>query len=258
MHVVKRELPADLSELYITVFADEHIGDPLSNHAALKARIEKVRTTPNLYAILNGDLMNNATKTSVSDTYAEAMPPQRQLDMLVELFTPIKDKILCITPGNHEQRTYIKEGIDLTAVLASRLGLLDYYAPTAAYMFLRFGQDVKNHRSEKITYTFYITHGRRGGRTVGSKMNALADLRNIIEADVYIHSHTHLPAVLKQPQLKVNVRTRKIVPYDALFINTAANLEFGGYGETFEYQPASTATPLIYLSGRHKEANGRL
>lgn len=258
MHIIKRELSADFSELYIMVFADEHIGDPLSNKPALKARIEKVRTTPNLYAILNGDLMNNATKTSVSDSYAETLSPQQQLDMLVELFTPIKDKILCIAPGNHEHRTYIKEGIDITAILASRLGLLDYYAPTAAYMFLRFGQDVKNHRSQKLIYTFYITHGRRAGRTAGAKINALMGLRNIVDADVYIHSHSHIPAVLKQPRHKVDVQHGKVTACDALFVNTAANLEYGGYGETFEFEPASMKTPTIHLSGRYKEADGRV
>jgi len=202
MTVIQRILPQELARIQITVFADEHIGDPLSNLAALKERVEEVRTTPHLYAILNGDLMNNATKTSVSDTYAEVLSPQRQLDLLVTLFDPIKDKILCITTGNHELRTYNKEGIDLTAVLASRLGLLDYYAPTAAYLFLRFGQDVRNHRSERICYTFYITHGRRSGRTVGAKVNALVQLRN------------------------------------------------------FEFDPASTETPRIHLSGRHKEFKG--
>lgn len=258
MHIIKRELSAAFTELYITVFADEHIGDPLSNRAALKARIEEVRTTPNMYAILNGDLMNNATKTSVSDTYAETLSPQRQLDTLVELFTPIKDKILCITPGNHEHRTYIKEGIDITAVLASRLGLLDYYAPTAAYMFLRFGQNVKNHRNQKLVYTFYITHGRRAGRTPGAKVNALMGLLNVVDADVYIHSHSHIPAVLKQPRYKVDLLHSKITLCDALFVNTAANLEFGGYGEVFEFEPASMKTPLIRLSGRYKDADGRL
>lgn len=256
MVVIQRILPAEFESLQITVFADEHIGDPLSNHTALKERIEEVRATPNLYAILNGDLMNNATKTSVSDTYAETMSPQRQLDMLVTLFEPIKDKILCITPGNHELRTYVKEGVDLMAILAARLGVLNYYAPTAAYMFLRFGQDVSNHRSNKICYTFYITHGRRSGRTAGAKLNALVQLRDIVDADIYIHSHSHLPAVLRGVRQRPQQKDNKVVKQPVLYVNTAANLEYGGYGETFEFDPASTETPRIHLSGRHKAFKG--
>ena len=39
-----------------------------------------------------------------------------QIQQAVELFGPVKDKILAITTGNHERRTYNKEGIDLIDV----------------------------------------------------------------------------------------------------------------------------------------------
>ena len=40
---------------------------------------------------------------------------------------------------------------------------------------------------------------------------------------------------------------------DKLFVNTAAKLNYGGYGQTYEFKPASLANTTIYLSGECKE-----
>ena len=45
---------------------------------------------------------------------------------------------------------------------------------------------------------------------------------------------------------------------DKLFVNTAAKLDYGGYGQTFEFKPSSTADVVIYLSGTHKEFSANL
>ena len=39
---------------------------------------------------------------------------------------------------------------------------------------------------------------------------------------------------------------------EKLFVNTAANLKYGGYGEAGEFKPSSTKTPVIYLDGAVK------
>jgi hypothetical protein len=43
-----------------------------------------------------------------------------------------------------------------------------------------------------------------------------------------------------------------------LFVNTAANLNYGGYGEAQEFKPSSKDTPIIYLGGRKKSFEARL
>jgi len=35
-----------------------------------------------------------------------------------------------------------------------------------------------------------------------------------------------------------------------LFVNTAANLSYGGYGEAQEFKPASMDTPVIYVQAK--------
>jgi hypothetical protein len=43
-----------------------------------------------------------------------------------------------------------------------------------------------------------------------------------------------------------------------LFVNTASNLSYGGYGEVGEFKPNSKDTPVVYLRGDRKEAQARL
>ena len=78
-------------------------------------------------------------------------------------------------------------------------------------------------------------------------------MASIVDADIYIHSHTHLPMIMKQAFYRTDMSNCIVKPVDKLFVNTAAKLKYGGYGQTFEYKPSSIATPTIYLNGERKE-----
>lgn len=255
MKYITVSLPKDVPEVEIYTFADLHIGDKFCDIESIRRTINHVRNTPNAYCILNGDIINNATKTSVSDSYAEMLPPMEQLQLYVDFFGPISDKILCMTQGNHENRTYIKEGVDLTQVAATQLGIADRYAKTGAVLFLKVGQR-KLDRTTKyvpVVYSFYITHGSGGGRKEGAKAIRLADMASIVDVDIYIHSHTHLPMILRQAFFRTDISNCVVRPVDKLFVNTSAQLSYGGYGEAFEFKPNSTRCPVIYLNGTKKE-----
>ena len=265
MRVIKVDLPRDISMLEIHTFADEHIGDEHCDLKRLVERIEYVKNTPNAYCILNGDILDNATKTSIGDTYTQEFNPMEQLQRANELFLPIKHKILCVTHGNHENRTYKKEGINLSYLIAKQLGLEDKYSPTSAVLFVRFGR-LTNGRKEnngsglprKVCYTIYVLHGSGGGRKEGAKAIRLADMASIIDTDIYIHSHTHLPMIMKQGYHRIDLSNTAVAHVDKLFVNTAANLKYGGYGEAGEFKPSSMDTPVIFLNGNKKEFTAKL
>ena len=259
MKVIKIDLPRELELLELHTFADEHIGDEHCDMKRLLQRIEYVANTENAFCILNGDLLDNATKTSIGDTYTQVFNPMEQLQRATELFGPIKNKILCVTHGNHEARTYRKEGINLSSLIATQLGLSDRYTPTSALLFIRFGDPIKCHvKGRKMCYTIYTLHGSGGGRKEGAKAIRLADMASIVDADIYIHSHTHLPMIMKQGYHRVDHRNSTVALVDKLFVNTAANLNYGGYGEAQEFKPSSKHTPVIYLDGKKKYFNARL
>lgn len=258
MKVIKIDLPDDLKHIELHTFADEHIGDEHSDIKRVLQRIEYVKNTPNAYCILNGDIIDNATRTSIGDIYTQVFNPMEQLKRAVELFEPIKNKILCITHGNHENRSYKKEGVNISSLIANQLGLADRYTPTSAVLFIRLGKGSAHVRFSKILYTLYVLHGNGGGRKEGAKAIRLADMAGIIDTDIYIHSHTHLPMIMKQAFHRIDNRNSTVARVDKLFVNTASNLDYGGYGESGAFKPNSTDTPVIYLNGTKKYFEAKL
>jgi predicted MPP superfamily phosphohydrolase len=256
MNCIKIDLPKELTVIEIHTLADFHMGDKYCDYMEINRRIADIKENPNAYCILNGDLMNNATKTSISDSYAEQLTPMQQINQAVETLRPIRDKILSIQSGNHEKRTYRKEGIDLTEVMARELFLLDKYSRSSNLLFIRFGWNKM--RKRKQWYSIYANHGAGGGRKEGAKAIRLADMASIVDADIYIHSHTHLPMIMKQGFYRVDNSNSKAKHVTKLFVNTSSALVYGGYGEEYEFKPNSTHTPVIYLNGTKKRADARL
>ena len=75
MHIINRDLGQHLSRARIEFLADSHKGDPGCKKGDIIRHIERVEERPDTYLILNGDLINNALTSSVSDTYCETVDP---------------------------------------------------------------------------------------------------------------------------------------------------------------------------------------
>ena len=257
MKAIKCDLPY-AEEIEIHPMADLHIGDSMSDFKLIMERIEYIKNTPNAYCILDGDLMDAAIASSIGDTYGANLQPMEQLRMCVKIFEPIKDKILCVLSGNHENRIYKTDGLDITELMCSQLGIPQKYSPTTALLFIRFGKNTNDHPNRRQLYTAYVTHGSGGGRREGGKVNRLADLACIVDADIYIHAHTHLPLIFKEAFFRVSGSNSSVALVDKLFVNTAASLDYGGYGDRAGFKPASKSNPVIYMEGKRKNMWAKL
>ena len=243
-------------QIEIHPMSDLHIGDMQCDYKSILERIEYIKNTPNAYCILDGDLMDMAISTSVGDTYGANIQPMEQLKHCVRLFEPIKDKILAVLPGNHENRIYRADGIDITSLMCGQLGIADRYSSTTAMVFVRFGATTRRGRPQ--LYTIYVTHGSGGGRREGGKINRLTDLAAIVDADIYVMGHTHLPVIMKEAYFRVSGSNSSVACVDKLFVNTAASLDYGGYGDAMGFKPASKQSPIIYLSGLKRDMKAQL
>lgn len=257
MKPIKCDLPyAELIE--IDPMGDLHIGDSCCDYKSIMERIERIEKTPNLYCTLGGDLMDAAVASSIGDTYGANLQPMEQLRHCVKIFEPIKDKILAVLPGNHENRVYKTDGLDITEIMCSQLGIPERYSPTTAFLFIRFGKRTSGHHGRRQLYTMYVTHGAGGGRKEGGKINRLADLASIVDADIYLHHHTHLPVVFKESFYRVSGSNSSVALAEKLFVNGAASLNHGGYGDKAGFKPASKASPVIYLNGLQHDMYAKL
>jgi len=182
--VVMKDL-AQYSKIYLLPLADWHIGDKNTAIDVIQGYIDWLVETPNAYTILNGDLMNAAWKESTPELYDDLITPDKAYEKVRELCLPIKDKILMITRGNHEESIYRKVGADYMARLAYDLGGIPY-RPNGGMVGMRLGKST--HKA--MCYT-YAVHGWGGARTIGAKVKKAQDLMQAAEAHIYIVSHDH-------------------------------------------------------------------
>lgn len=257
MHSNSIDRPHEWEEAHVYILSDLHLGDPQCNEHEISERIKTIMEDRRGMVILNGDIMNTAIRTSVSDVYTERLSPMQQIEGAVKLLEPIREKIIGVTCGNHEARIYRTDGVDTMRLVCRELKCEDFYHPDGVLIFVSFGV-AKSHKNKnekplyKQTYTIYATHGTGGGRKEGAKAIRLADMASIVGADVYVHSHTHLPLVMKNVCFRADIQNKTARPVERLFVNSGSALEYGGYGQVNEFKPNSRQTPVITLSGtRH-------
>lgn len=259
MQTVTVDRPAEWDRLEVHCFADVHLGDPSCDGKLLQERIKRCEDTENCIVLLNGDLCNNAVKSGKSDVYGESVRPMEQLKQAVHLFGNLAEqgKIICLTDGNHERRTYRNDGIDMSALIAQQLDIP--YSPGAMFVFLRFGRDGGHDRHHrKMLYTIFMNHGSGGGKTVGGKANRLVGMGEVVDADIYYHSHTHDPLIVKRGFFRTFPANNAVRFTERLYINTASYLDYGGYAEQNEYTPSAKSTPVVYLDGTRRKMDAML
>lgn len=254
MKVIDRELSRDFETLEIYILADTHIGDKLFDRKLVDRFIKHVLGAENRYVIINGDIVNNATKSSISFDYAHELSPDESIDYTVELLKPIKDRILVATEGNHEARTARGDGILLIKRICRELGIEHVYSQGAYLLFVSFGKS-RGRDDRYVIYTIYGKHGSGGGTRIGSKANKLEDMFKVVPtADIFVHSHTHEPISFKTESIESNCRYKTYSIKEHLFVNSSAFLSYGGYAEEKGYRPVSTSYPRIILSGTERRA----
>ena len=253
MKSIRADLPDELKSIELLVLADYHYADPHSDHDAIRKDIDYVRTHDNAYCVLAGDLLDCALKSSLGDAYTN-LSPMEELSAMIGLIQPIADKVLAVVGGNHEARHYRTNGVDMTWLLCKQLGIEKRYSPDTALVFLRLGRESKsNGHHRPILYTIYLTHGSGGGRKEGGKIQRLADYAQIVDADIYCCGHVHLPASFKTGFARPSAANNSITYCTKLFVNSAAKLNYGGYGDVGGFKPPCIDTPMIVLSGETKD-----
>lgn len=250
MKVIKRDLSKDFKSIKILALSDFHIGDQLCNLKLIRSVLEEVKNSDNTFVILNGDLMNNATKTSVSDVYNEELTPMEQIVRLCDLLEGIKERILVISCGNHELRTYKNDGVDIIRLVARQLGIEDRYAEGWWYLYLSFGM---TNKQRPMLYTITGIHGYGGGRKNGGKINNLVEMSDKVIADVYIMGHTHTPIMTRNSIFIPDYQHRTLVQKDKYYLMTNSFLEYGGYGELYGYTPNTTEHQELILDGTKRK-----
>lgn len=246
MNVIKCDgLSVVDSEIIIYLIADVHVGSAQCNLDKFKEVINEARGIKNAYIILNGDLIDNALKDSVSFEY-DGLSPSSSINIVCEILKPVANKILCINTGNHEYRTKKASDIDPNLLIATLLGVKDKYSPGASVLFVPLDNAPK--KGVSTLFTVFCYHGAGGGTKVGSKANRVQDMSKICQADIYMMSHVHMPMVFKEDYLEIDKVNYRVRQRTRTFVISNSFLDYGGYGEKKGYTPATIAVPKVHLT----------
>ncbi len=240
----------NLDYAYIIPIADLHIGEELFAEKKFIKLRDWILNTDNAYAVLVGDLLNCATKNSKSDIYGERMNPGEAIKHADKLLSPIKHRILGSCWGNHERRVYRESGVDISEVLADKLGIP--YGREGVLYNIKFDR-YPQLRQGKINYTIYTNHGTGGGRTKSSKVAAVARLSDLVLADCYVSAHTHLGNGNKDTYIIPDTRNGKLDFITMTYVSAGSYLEWGGYAEDGSFPPGKIGTSRIRCDGRRKD-----
>jgi hypothetical protein len=104
MELISREMPANYNLIHT---GDLHFGPANCNEEAIFEMVEYIASTPDTYVAIVGDSIDaiiiGDKRMHVTSFQGNTIKtPQQQSDRFIEIFWPIRDRILFIQLGNHE------------------------------------------------------------------------------------------------------------------------------------------------------------
>lgn len=269
---VSWELSPKFKELVVVPISDVHMGNPLFSLKHFNYTIDFIKEHESAYTMLNGDMIEAITRTSIGDIFSQEDTPQVQAHKIAELLMPIKDKILGMTTGNHEERIYKATGVDMSLEISDRLGVP--YNPDGLIIKLSFGSGNSHNPNKPYVFKHYMTHGYGGARTTGAKVakieRIMAWLSEPMDWITMSHDHTvdaHPKVMLgmdeRSHDVKINgesvpFKVGKVSAKRCVLVKSNAYLKWGGYAEMGGFPPSDMTAPVVRLLTPHSPHWGEI
>lgn len=218
-------------EVHIYIISDVHCGAHGFQKKGFQKYIAQIAADDKAVVLCLGDMIDNATQGSKGCVYSQRVVPQKQIELIIEMLTPIKDKIIFFCDGNHEERTFRQTGSDPGYTMCLGLQCLDKYNYVHGYITIT---------ACGKAYKFYATHN------IGRAENKLrTTARAHADSDFVIGGHIHAPRVLLVASQLHSGKLR-----NAYAITGKAWLKDESYSISAAYEPVSDKQPFIILNGQ--------
>ena len=245
-------------DITIVPIADVHLGSPGCMEQEFMQFLETVKATPNMYLTLGGDLIDNGTKSSVTNVFRATMFPSEQKKMMAKLLEPVRDRVIAIVPGNHEARN--RDCDDNPCYdIAAKLDLEHLYRENIAFVKVQLGLEgyesgVRMNGHLRPTYNLVVVHGAGGGVLTGGAVNRGERYGYVIDGmDALIVGHTHKPFVTQPGKIVIDPRNNQVSVRPFRVICATSWLEYGGYAARGMMLPATHCLQTMTLRGDRKE-----
>jgi len=188
----------------ITPLGDSHLGNALCDEKLLAETVAKIEADPLHYWGGMGDMGDFINRSDKRHRESHMAPwlhgiddmSTAQVDKIVKILEPIKDKCLWLVRGNHEDLIHKKYEHDVYAEICRKLGACVEKPLELGYRgFVRLR--IRRNGGNTYTVVIYVHHGYGGGRLPGAKALKMGRLPTSYRADIYLYGHSHVK--LAQP-----------------------------------------------------------
>lgn len=226
---------------------DIHYGALNCNKEKFRAYLDYILNTEDTYMLGLGDLIENATKTSVGmGVYDQEVHVGDQIDYIAEALEPLAaaGKILGLMTGNHEFRTSVLIGMDpmyqVCRLLTKATGKEVPYLGYQGFFKWVVGD---------VVYKAHAFHGRTAATTPGGRINAVRRQNNImLDADIYLMGHVHTIQDDMDMGYVIDDATDTLVPRRRYYVIGGSLLSyFESYAEMYGLAPSPQGLVRIDL-----------
>lgn len=197
--------PRKFKTIELLHFTDVQFGHIECHVKRVQEYIDWVLDKPNRFVLFGGDMIDATNVFSPGAPWENIAGPQSQVYRFVELFAPLRARILGFVGGNHERRG-VKTFGDLGVLLATLLQVP--YSSGQQLIDIHYG----GHKPFKI----HLWHGGGASRTKGAKAQLISRFMDTGDAQLYLVGHLHDCIIL--PSIRIirvpganNVHMQKIV-----------------------------------------------
>lgn len=225
--LIVKKMPSSWKHINLYALGDIHVGSEQYDEEATLKKLRIIEEDPCGAVTLCGDLADYGLKNSVSNVYKQTMSPDEQQRYLLDLFMPIKDKIVSAVPGNHEERITREVGLCPMYDLCVLWGIPEVYRENVAILKLCYGK----HKGGPAPNVFVgiTTHG-------STKNKHHKFLGGWDGLDWSVSGHNHSSSYTPGGRIRVNSQQESVihVPFKELVVD--AHLTPGGYSIKKEYE----------------------
>jgi hypothetical protein len=260
LEVIEIDIPHKRPDVFrIYPIGDIHKGSPHCDENKIEEQIALISQDKNARIIGMGDytdcILANDKRFDI-----EGFAPwckrdnivESQREAIVKLFTPVKDKILCLLTGNHEETIHTYYQDDITRNICKDLGVR--YGGYSAYIVPNFVRSYKADGASNCSkqYTIHAWHGAGASQSDGAVMMRLMSLVNEIQADIYLMGHLH-KIVSHTPErlflFRGKVKSRPLIATcTGSWVKTyTQSVSSINYAEKKGYKPSRIGCPVISI-----------
>jgi len=222
----------------IVLLSDVHIGAKAFRLDLFQHYIDYIAEN-DIYVALLGDLMEFAIPVHMPFTmFEQDVQVPEQIRMVRKFLEPIKDKIIYMTNGNHENRQWKKTGVDLSEQLAEHFGC--FYSKAGGLLSVNVG---------KQNYLFSLHHGHSNAQ---SNLWAENEKRWLAQPEVDLVALGHVHHLAHKAVPKFTYADGKVGRRYVHFVRTGSFLSGAAYAMEVGYPPTLDGAPIVTLSANTK------